>query len=172
MASAGIRKTPSGRYKVWWRLDDGAQGSQSFDTREQARKFKNDLLARLAQGTWIDPALGKQTFEVWEHEWWEAWSSDPHLSPHTLSVAEGRIRLHLLPYFGQRQLRTISITTVRRGWTFAPTWGPLTRAARSRAPRRAAAARRAPRAGRPRARRTGSAWPSARTGARAHARPG
>lgn len=50
MASAGIRKTPSGRYKVRWRLDD-SQGSKTFDTRDQARDFRNDLLARLARGT-------------------------------------------------------------------------------------------------------------------------
>ena len=49
MASAGIRKAPTGRYKVWWRLDDASQGSQTFDTRDQARDFKHDLLARLAR---------------------------------------------------------------------------------------------------------------------------
>src|SRR5439155_120269 len=40
------------------------------------------------------------------------------------------------------------------------------------APRRAGRARRAPRGERPRARRTGSVWPSGRTAARANARPG
>jgi hypothetical protein len=44
-ASAGIRKTPTGRYKVWWRLDDASQGSPTFATRDQARDFKHDLLA-------------------------------------------------------------------------------------------------------------------------------
>jgi hypothetical protein len=70
MASAGIRKTPTGRYKVWWRLDDVSQGSQTFSTRDGARDFKHDLLARLARGTWVDPRLGKQTFETWAREWW------------------------------------------------------------------------------------------------------
>ena len=51
MASAGNRKTPIGRYKVWWRLDDASQGSQTFDTRDAARDFKHDLLARLARGS-------------------------------------------------------------------------------------------------------------------------
>jgi len=37
MASAGIRKTPTGRYKVWWRLDDGSQGSQTFTARDAGR---------------------------------------------------------------------------------------------------------------------------------------
>jgi hypothetical protein len=84
MASAGIRKTPTGRYKVWWRLDDGSQGSQTFATRDQARDFKHDLLARLARGSWVDPRLGKQTFETWAREWWELWSADPDRSPATL----------------------------------------------------------------------------------------
>jgi hypothetical protein len=64
MASAGIRKTPTGRYKVWWRLADASQGSPTFATRDQARDFKHDLLARLARGSWVDPQLGRQTFEA------------------------------------------------------------------------------------------------------------
>jgi integrase len=114
MASAGIRKTPTGRYKVWWRLDDDSQGSQTFDTRDQARDFKHDLLARLARGNWIDPRLGKQTFETWAHEWWELWSADPDRSPATLQATEGRLRRYVLPFFGQRQLRAITVSLVRR----------------------------------------------------------
>jgi hypothetical protein len=60
MASAGIRKTPTGRYKVWWRLADASQGSQTFATRDQVRDVKHDLLARLARGSWADPQLGRQ----------------------------------------------------------------------------------------------------------------
>jgi integrase len=114
MASAGIRKTPTGRYKVWWRLDDGSQGSQTFDGRDAARDFRNDLLARLARGAWVDPRLGKQTFETWAHEWWEVWSADPDRSPATLQATEGRLRRYLLAFFGQRQLRAITVTVVRR----------------------------------------------------------
>jgi integrase len=114
MASAGIRKTPTGRYKVWWRLDDASQGSQTFDTRDQARDFKHDLLARLARGVWVDPRLGKQTFETWAHEWWELWSADPDRSPATLQATEGRLRRYVLPFFGQRELRAITVSLVRR----------------------------------------------------------
>jgi integrase len=114
MASAGIRKTPTGRYKVWWRLDDASQGSQTFDTRDQARDFKHDLLARLARGSWVDPRLGKQTFETWAREWWELWSADPDRSPATLQATEGRLRRYLLPFFDERQLRAITVSVVRR----------------------------------------------------------
>jgi len=51
MASSGIRKTATGRYKVWRRLDDASQGSHTFDTRDAARDFQHDLLARLARGS-------------------------------------------------------------------------------------------------------------------------
>jgi hypothetical protein len=95
MASAGIRKTPTGRYEVWWRRGDASQGSQTFDTRDQARDFKHDLLARLARGSWVDPRLGRQTFEAWAREWWEGWSANPDHSPRTLQAAEARLRRHL-----------------------------------------------------------------------------
>jgi integrase len=114
MASAGIRKTPSGRYKVWWRLDDGSQGSQTFTARDAARDFKNDLLAQVARGTWVDPRLGRQLFGDWARQWWETWSSDPDRSPTTLESTEVRLRLHVVPYFEQRQLRAITVTAVRR----------------------------------------------------------
>jgi integrase len=114
MASAGIRKSPSGRYKVWWRLDDASQGSQTFDTRDQARDFMHDLLAGVARDTWVDPRRGRQPFGDWARQWWETWSSDPDRSPTTLEATEARFRLHVLPYFEQRQLRSITVTVVRR----------------------------------------------------------
>jgi integrase len=114
VASAGIRKTPTGRYKVWWRLDDASQGSQTFDTRDQARDFKHDLLARLARGSWVDPRLGRQTFEAWAREWWDGWSANPDHSPRTLQAAEARLRRHLLPSLGRRQLRAITVSVVRQ----------------------------------------------------------
>jgi hypothetical protein len=114
VASAGIRKTSTGRHKVWWRLDDGTQGSQTFDTRDQARDFKHDLLARLARGTWVDPRLGKQTFESWAQEWWGLWSADPDRSPTTLESTEARLRRYLLPFFGRHHLRAVTVSMVRR----------------------------------------------------------
>jgi integrase len=114
MASAGIRKTPSGRYKVWWRLDDGSQGSQTLDTRDQARDYMYELLAGVARDTWVDPRLGKQPFGDWARQWWETWSYDPDRSPTTLEATEARFRLHVLPYFEHCQLRAITVTVVRR----------------------------------------------------------
>jgi integrase len=44
----------------------------------------------------------------------ELWSADPDRSPATLQATEGRLRRYLLPFFGQRQLRAITVSLVRR----------------------------------------------------------
>ena len=116
MASAGIRKTPSGRYKVWWRLDDASQGSQTFDTRD--RPVTSCTTCSPAwPGTPGSTRRGKQPFGDWARQWWETWSSDPDRSPTTLEATEARFRLHVLPYFEHRQLRAITVTVVRAGRT-------------------------------------------------------
>jgi hypothetical protein len=81
MASAGIRKTSTGRYKVWWRLDDGTQGAKAFDTRNLARDFKNELLAQVAADSWTDPRRGRIPFDEWANHWWQLWASSPRRSP-------------------------------------------------------------------------------------------
>jgi hypothetical protein len=81
MASAGIRKTSTGRYKVWWRLDDGTQGAKTFDARIMAREFKNELLAQVAADSWTDPRRGRILFDEWADHWWQLWSSSPRRSP-------------------------------------------------------------------------------------------
>jgi hypothetical protein len=69
--SLGIRKTSTGRYKVWWRLDDGTQGAKTFDSRSLARDFKNELHAQVAADSWTDPRRGRILFDGWADHWWQ-----------------------------------------------------------------------------------------------------
>jgi hypothetical protein len=89
MASAGIRKTSTGRYKVWWRLDDGTQGAKTFDARSLARDFKNELLAQVAADSWTDPRRGRILFDEWADHWWQLWSSSPRRSPKGMATPAG-----------------------------------------------------------------------------------
>jgi integrase len=115
MASAGIRKNRTGtRYQVWWRLDDGTQGSKTFDTRGLARDFKNELLAQAAANAWIDPRRGRILFDEWADHWWRLWSASPRRSPKGMETTESHLRCHLRPYFGRRQLRQITPSLVLR----------------------------------------------------------
>jgi integrase len=114
MASAGIRKTTTGRFKVWWRLDDGTQGAKTFDARAQAREFKNELLAEVAADSWTDPRRGRVLFNEWADRWWQLWSSSPRRSPEGMETIDSHLRRHLRPYFGRRQLRQITPSIVLR----------------------------------------------------------
>jgi integrase len=115
MASAGIRKNRTGtRYQVWWRLDDGTQGSKTFDTRGLARDFKNELLAQAAANSWIDPRRGSILFNEWADHWWRLWSASPRRSPKGMETTESHLRCHLRPSFGRRQLRQITPSLVLR----------------------------------------------------------
>jgi integrase len=115
MASAGIRKNRNGRrYQVWWRLDDGSQGSKTFDTRALARDFKNELLAQVHADSWTDPRRGRILFNEWADRWWQLWSSSPRRSPKGMETTESHLRCHLRPHFGRRQLRQITPSIVLR----------------------------------------------------------
>ena len=114
MASAGIRKTSTGRYKVWWRLDDGTQGAKTFNSRNLARDFKNELLAQVAADSWTDPRRGRILFDEWADHWWQLWASSPRRSPKGMETTESHLRCHLRPYFGRRQLRQITPSIVLR----------------------------------------------------------
>jgi integrase len=115
MASAGIRRNRNGtRYQVWWRLDDGTQGSKTFDSRGLARDFKNELLAQAADNVWVDPRRGRILFDDWADHWWRLWSASPRRSPKGMETTESHLRCHLRPYFGRRQLRQIAPSMVLR----------------------------------------------------------
>ena len=115
MASAGIRKNRNGtRYQVWWRLDDGTQGSKTFDSRGLARDFKNELLAQAAANAWVDPRRGRLLFDDWADHWWRLWSASPRRSPKGMETTDSHLRCHLRPSFGRRQLRQITPSMVLR----------------------------------------------------------
>jgi hypothetical protein len=112
---AGIRKNRNGtRYQVWWRLDDGTQGSKTFDSRALARDFKNELLAQATANAWVDPRRGRILFDDWADHWWRLWSANPRRSPKGMETTESHLRCHLRPYFGRRQLRQITPSLVLR----------------------------------------------------------
>jgi integrase len=115
MASAGIRRNRNGRrFQVWWRLDDGSQGSRTFDTRALARDFRNELLAQVAADSWTDPRRGRIVFNEWADRWWQLWASSPRRSPKGMETIESHLRCHLRPYFGRRQLCQLTPSIVLR----------------------------------------------------------
>jgi integrase len=80
----------------------------------------------MRRGTWRGRQRGRLPFGTWAAEWWETWAADDR-SPNTLAAAENRLRLHVLPWFGDRSIEKITSADVRR-WQarLARTVGPAT----------------------------------------------
>jgi integrase len=114
MASIGIRQLASGRWQVYWRLDDGSQGGETLDDEDQAEAYRNRTRVEWDRGTWHDPKLGRVRFGQWADEWWATWSAQPDLSPHSLDNVERVLRLHVRPAFDRLQLRAIGPQAVQR----------------------------------------------------------
>jgi integrase len=122
MASAGYRKRVSPRtgrisYQVWWVADDGSQGARTVDTPDEAKDLVAEKRLELRRGTWQGRRRGRLSFSAWATEWWEVWSADPDRSPTTLANADGRLRRHLRPWFGDRPIERIGPADVRRWQT-------------------------------------------------------
>ena len=122
MASVGIRKRVSQRtgqvsYQVWWWLDDGSQGAQTVASKEQARALAAEKRLQFTRDTWQGRRRGRLPFSTWADLWWADWSADPQRSPHTLVMAESRLRNHLRPFFGDRAIDKIGPAEIRRWQT-------------------------------------------------------
>jgi integrase len=119
MASAGYRKRVSARtgrvsYQVWWLADDGSQGAKTVATKDEAVAEAARQRVALSRAGWHGRKRGRLAFSTWAAEWWQLWSADPDRSPTTLANAEGRLRLHLRPWFGDRPIERIGPADVRR----------------------------------------------------------
>jgi len=122
MASVGIRRRVSRRtglvtYQVWWLLDDRSQGAETVASKEHARALAAQKRLQLTRDTWQGRRRGRLPFNTWADLWWADWSVDPHRSPHTLVMAESRLRNHLRPVFGERAIDKIGPAEIRRWQT-------------------------------------------------------
>jgi hypothetical protein len=141
MASVGIRRRVSRRtglvtYQVWWLLDDGSQGAETVASKDQARALaaqkrlqasRKPRVNQITRDSWQGRRRGRLPFSTWADLWWADWSADPHRSPHTLVMAESRLRNHVRPFFGDRAIDKIGPAEIRRWQTqLASTTGHAT----------------------------------------------
>jgi hypothetical protein len=116
MASAGIRKCVSPRtgrvsYKVWWRLDDGSQGSRTFAKKADATGYKSTVLSK---GTADSFRHRRLRFQDWASEWWATWSTHPRRSPTALQATDSRLRRYVRPHFDHRLVQAITVRDIQQ----------------------------------------------------------
>lgn len=99
------------RYRVRYIGPDGRERSQSYPDRakREAEAFLVSMESDKLRGVYIDPSAGRVTFHVYAEEWMRTRSFDES----TRESTEYRVRKHLLPFFGSRQLASIRPGHVR-----------------------------------------------------------
>jgi len=105
----GVKKLPSGRYEAWYRDPANKEKTRQFAKKGDAQAWLNARIASLVRGDYIDPKAGRITFGVFAEEWFEAQTFDDS----TREAVELRLRVHILPTFGDLELRAIKASTVQ-----------------------------------------------------------
>jgi integrase len=99
------------RYRVRYISPDGRPHNKSFPDRAKrdAEAFMVSVETDKLRGSYIDPAAGRMTFS----EFAEAWLRTHSLDESSRESTEYRVRKHLLPFFGARQLASIKPGHIR-----------------------------------------------------------
>src|SRR5450759_3502816 len=106
---ASIEKQPNGHWKARYRDANGRSRRQTFDRKQDAQNFLDDLSTDQRRGEWIDPRSRRDTFDHWADRWWK---TTVKLRPTTRRGYHGVLERHVRPYFTGRKLVDIDYTHV------------------------------------------------------------
>lgn len=107
---AHIRRVAAGSWQVRYRDPSGKERARSFRRRTDAEKFMVTVETDKLRGMWADPRLAKITVSEWLPTWQ---ASRVHLRPSTRALSASLLRNHVLPYFGDRRLGSVTPTEVQ-----------------------------------------------------------
>ncbi|WP_225636014.1 tyrosine-type recombinase/integrase [Streptomyces solaniscabiei] len=99
------------RYRARYIAPDGSEKSKSFPDKQKrkADQWLANIEADMSQGRYIDPAAGSVTFGEYAKQWMAALTIDPV----TRESVEIRLRVHALPYLGDRPLASFRPSHLR-----------------------------------------------------------
>ena len=102
------------RYRVRCADPGGAERSKSFDRKTDAQRFLHSTAAKVADGTWSDPSLGKLTLRRYvENTYLPAQVTEAT----SIKVTESRFRVRILPALGDRTLGQLAAEpSVIKAW--------------------------------------------------------
>lgn len=105
---AHIRKRMTARGPKWdvrYRLGNGSERSETYDTREQAKAAAAKAELSRVRGGLVDPNAGSMTVAAFAEEWLR---DHRRLSPDTRGFYAGQLRNHIVPYLGDIRLRDLT----------------------------------------------------------------
>ncbi|MBA2952190.1 tyrosine-type recombinase/integrase [Nocardioides sp. MAH-18] len=105
-----IKKLADGKYQVRFRDGDGRQVAKRFKLRKEAQNWLDEQVAALVRGDYVDPSASKVTFRAYAEKWRAA---QLHHRDGTADHIESRLRLHVYPVIGGRQIGTLRRTDIQ-----------------------------------------------------------
>jgi len=103
---AHIQRRPERRrpWQVRYRDPTGRERARSFLRKTDAERFAITVEADKLRGAWTDPRLSKTSVAEWSDRWL---LTKAHLKPKTLAGYESNLHAHVLPTFGDFELRHV-----------------------------------------------------------------
>ena len=108
---AHVERRGAGRWRARYRDPTGRERSKTFERRADAERFLTTVEHSKLTGGYVDPSAGRVTFKGFTQRWLE----DQTFEETTREAVCSRLRVHLLPAFGDLELRSIRPSTVQ-GW--------------------------------------------------------
>jgi Phage integrase, N-terminal SAM-like domain len=89
--------------------ETGRERSRTFGKQGDADRFMTTTKADQLRGVWVDPVLARTPFSEYSSEWRKTIRAEPG----ALLNIDGRLRNHVLPFFGSFTLEQIKPSHVR-----------------------------------------------------------
>jgi integrase len=104
MAYAEKRGKGPAPWRVKYKVPGGETSQSGFETKQAALAWGRDQEAKVRAGAWTDPAAGQITVS----KWIDRWNAMQDVGLSTTANREYRIRRFILPYWGNRQLNSLT----------------------------------------------------------------
>ena len=111
---ASLARRPDGKWRARYRDDDGKEISRHFGRRVDAQRWLDEIRATQLAGTYVDPAMGRQTFQEFAETWRAA---QPHRPTTRKNVAQ-HLNRYVYDTLGDRPLAAIRPSEVQ-AWATA-----------------------------------------------------
>ena len=107
--AGGIRKTPAGTWRAYWRDPSGRQTSKTFPTKREASVFLAQVTAAKSTGGYVSPHAGRVLFGDHARQWMDTWNHEATTHARDASI----MRTHVLAKWGTWPLAKIDHLAVQ-----------------------------------------------------------
>ena len=125
--TGAVRRLPSGRYQAKVRVNGVYyKAPTTFDVKEAATVWLSRQLDAIEDGSWNPPTAGAKSADLFG-DFADVWLAGRTLKPRTVAHYRGYLDKYLIPSWGKRKMRTITVAQVE-SWYHDLALPPTTKA--------------------------------------------